>query len=101
VGDAFVGERANIGAGTITCNYDGYRKHHTHIGSAVFIGSNTALVAPVKVGDGAYIAAGSVITMEVPAGTLAVARGRQANIGDWARRFHEEQAMRKKDESRD
>ena len=70
-----MGERANIGAGTITCNYDGYRKHHTHIGSQTFIGSNTALVAPVKIGDGAYIAAGSVITMEVPAGTLAVARG--------------------------
>ncbi len=97
IGDAFVGSKANIGAGTITCNYDGFRKHLTHIGANTFIGSNTALVAPVKVGDGAYIGAGSVITMEVPANTLAVARGRQANIEDWARRFREQQAAQKKE----
>lgn len=89
IGDATVGAKANIGAGTITCNYDGFRKHHTHIGAETFIGSNTALVAPVKIGDGAYVGAGSVITMEVPANTLAVARGRQSNIEDWARRFRE------------
>lgn len=96
IGDAFVGAKANIGAGTITCNYDGYRKSHTHIGTETFIGSNSSLVAPVKVGDGAYVGAGSVITMEVPANTLAVARGRQSNIDDWARRFRDEQAQRKK-----
>jgi len=101
VGDAYVGPRANVGAGTITCNYDGYRKQHTHIGAESFIGSNTALVAPVKIGDGAYVAAGSVITMEVPANTLAVARGRQANIGDWARRFREEQDSRKRNDGKE
>ncbi|MDX2028630.1 MAG: bifunctional UDP-N-acetylglucosamine diphosphorylase/glucosamine-1-phosphate N-acetyltransferase GlmU [Alphaproteobacteria bacterium] len=95
IGDASVGPTANIGAGTITCNYDGFRKHHTHIGAGTFIGSNTALVAPVKIGDGAYVGAGSVITMEVPANTLAVARGRQANIEDWARRFRESKAQSK------
>lgn len=98
IGDAFVGSTANIGAGTITCNYDGFRKHHTHVGVGAFIGSNTALVAPVKVGDGAYIGAGSVITMEVPANTLAVARGRQSNINDWARRFRDDQATNGKKE---
>jgi bifunctional UDP-N-acetylglucosamine pyrophosphorylase / glucosamine-1-phosphate N-acetyltransferase len=100
IGDADVGEKANIGAGTITCNYDGYRKHRTEIGAGTFIGSNSALVAPVKIGDGAYVGAGSVITMEVPAHTLAVARGRQANIEDWARRFREEQEQRKKNEGK-
>jgi bifunctional UDP-N-acetylglucosamine pyrophosphorylase/glucosamine-1-phosphate N-acetyltransferase len=78
VGDAAVGARSNIGAGTITCNYDGHAKHHTEIGADVFVGSNTALVAPVTVGDEALIAAGSVITADVPAGAMAVARGRQA-----------------------
>jgi bifunctional UDP-N-acetylglucosamine pyrophosphorylase/glucosamine-1-phosphate N-acetyltransferase len=96
IGDAFVGAKANIGAGTITCNYDGYRKSHTHIGAETFVGSNSSIVAPVKIGDGAYVGAGSVITMEVPANTLAVARGRQSNIDDWARRFREEQANTKK-----
>jgi bifunctional UDP-N-acetylglucosamine pyrophosphorylase/glucosamine-1-phosphate N-acetyltransferase len=95
IGDAFVGEKANIGAGTITCNYDGFRKSHTHIGAGTFIGSNSSLVAPVKVGDHAYVGAGSVITMEVPSDTLAVARGRQANIEDWARRFRESQDQKK------
>lgn len=96
IGDAFVGAKANIGAGTITCNYDGFRKSHTHIGAETFVGSNSSLVAPVKIGDGAYVGAGSVITMEVPAQTLAVARGRQSNIDDWARRYREEQAKNKK-----
>lgn len=98
VGDAVVGAKANIGAGTITCNYDGYRKHLTEIGAGAFVGSNACLVAPVKIGDGAFIAAGSVITMEVPANTLAVARGRQAVISDWVERFHADQQERAKSE---
>jgi len=77
LGDAFVGAGANVGAGTITCNYDGVRKHVTTIGRGAFIGSNTALVAPVTVGDGALVAAGSVITDDVPDNALAIARGRQ------------------------
>ena len=77
LGDTTVGSRTNIGAGTITCNYDGYSKHRTVIGANVFVGSDTALVAPVSVGDGAVIAAGSVITEDVAADALAVARGRQ------------------------
>jgi bifunctional UDP-N-acetylglucosamine pyrophosphorylase/glucosamine-1-phosphate N-acetyltransferase len=77
IGDAFVGAKANIGAGTITCNYDGAGKHRTTIGKEAFIGSNSALVAPVEIGDGAYIGSGSVITEDVPAGALALARGRQ------------------------
>ena len=80
LGDTSVGAGANIGAGTITCNYDGVHKHKTEIGAGAFIGSNTALVAPVCVGAGALVAAGSVITKNVPDGALAVARGRQANI---------------------
>ena len=79
LGDADVGADTNIGAGTITCNYDGYNKHRTRIGSRAFIGSDTALVAPVTVGDGAIVAAGSVITEDVPADALALARGRQEN----------------------
>jgi bifunctional UDP-N-acetylglucosamine pyrophosphorylase/glucosamine-1-phosphate N-acetyltransferase len=77
LGDAEIGAETNIGAGTITCNYDGYAKHRTTIGARVFIGSDTALVAPVTVGDGAITAAGSVITEDVPADALAIARGRQ------------------------
>ena len=79
VGDAHVGARANIGAGTILCNYDGVFKHRAEIGADAFIGSNSALVAPVRIGAGAMVAAGSVITEDVPAGALAVARGRQMN----------------------
>jgi bifunctional UDP-N-acetylglucosamine pyrophosphorylase/glucosamine-1-phosphate N-acetyltransferase len=82
-----VGEGANVGAGTITCNYDGYRKSHTDIGRGAFIGSNTALVAPVKVGDGAIVGAGSVITRDVPADALAVERSEQRSIEGWAPRF--------------
>ncbi len=78
LGDAAIGAETNIGAGTITCNYDGHAKHRTTIGARVFIGSDTALVAPVSVGDGAIVAAGSVITEDVPADALAIARGRQA-----------------------
>jgi bifunctional UDP-N-acetylglucosamine pyrophosphorylase/glucosamine-1-phosphate N-acetyltransferase len=85
LGDASIGPGANIGAGTITCNYDGVAKYETRIGKGVFIGSDTALVAPVRVGDGAYVAAGSVITENVPADALALARGRQVNKLGWAK----------------
>ena len=84
LGDSSIGRRVNVGAGTITCNYDGVHKHRTVMGDEVFIGSNTQLVAPVKVGKGAYVAAGSTITRNVPAGALAVARGRQTNKRGWA-----------------
>jgi bifunctional UDP-N-acetylglucosamine pyrophosphorylase/glucosamine-1-phosphate N-acetyltransferase len=89
VGDASVGAHANIGAGTITCNYDGFGKYRTVIGAGAFIGSNTALVAPVTVGDGAIIGAGSVITRDVEADSLAIERSEQKGIADWARRFRE------------
>jgi bifunctional UDP-N-acetylglucosamine pyrophosphorylase/glucosamine-1-phosphate N-acetyltransferase len=89
IGDASVGARSNIGAGTITCNYDGYEKHLTEIGADVFVGSNTALVAPVTVGDGSNIAAGSVITQDVPADALAIARGQQAVKPGWAKKYRE------------
>jgi len=79
IGDAEIGARTNIGAGTITCNYDGFNKHRTTIGEGVFIGSNTALVAPVTIGDGAIVAAGSVITSNVSSDALSIARGRQAD----------------------
>ncbi len=84
LGDAEIGEGTNIGAGTITCNYDGVNKHVTRIGKGVFVGSDTSLVAPISVGDGAYIGAGSCITKDVPADALAVARGRQTTIEGWA-----------------
>jgi bifunctional UDP-N-acetylglucosamine pyrophosphorylase / glucosamine-1-phosphate N-acetyltransferase len=85
VGDATVGSGANVGAGTITCNYDGANKHQTIIGDGAFIGSNTALVAPVEVGPGATIGAGSVITQAAPANKLTLARGRQTTIDGWER----------------
>jgi bifunctional UDP-N-acetylglucosamine pyrophosphorylase / glucosamine-1-phosphate N-acetyltransferase len=84
LGDAEIGAGSNIGAGTITCNYDGYKKYPTRIGERVFVGSDTSLVAPITVGDGAYIGAGSCITKDVPAGSLAVARGRQVVKEGWA-----------------
>ena len=87
IGDARVGEGANIGAGTITCNYDGVTKHLTEIGKGAFIGSNSALVAPVKIGEGAYVASGSVITRDVPADSLAFGRARQANKEGFAARL--------------
>ncbi|MFW5836826.1 MAG: DapH/DapD/GlmU-related protein, partial [Desulfovibrionaceae bacterium] len=80
LGDAVIGAGANIGAGTITCNYDGVHKHVTHIEQGVFVGSNTALVAPVRIGAGALVAAGSTITQDVPAGRRAFGRARQKNI---------------------
>ena len=84
LGDTKIGAKANIGAGTITCNYDGFHKYPTLIGNKVFIGSDSALVAPVRIGDGAYVAAGSTITQSVPADALAIARGRQINKQGWA-----------------
>lgn len=84
IGDASVGDKANVGAGTITCNYDGYGKYKTEIGDGVFVGSNSTLVAPVKMGDGAYIAAGSVVTDEVPKDAVAFGRARQVNKDDRA-----------------
>jgi bifunctional UDP-N-acetylglucosamine pyrophosphorylase/glucosamine-1-phosphate N-acetyltransferase len=89
VGDATVGAGSNIGAGTIFANYDGARKHHTDVGENAFIGSNTVLVAPVTVGPGAYTAAGSAISEDVPAGDLGVARGRQHNSDGWVLRNRE------------
>jgi len=86
VGDADIGEHSNIGAATIFANYDGMAKHHTTVGRDVFTGSDTVLVAPVTIGDGAYTAAGSVITEDVPPGTLGVARGRQHNSAGWVER---------------
>ena len=96
IGDAEVGAEANIGAGTITCNYDGYNKHKTKIGKGAFIGSNSSLVAPVSIGDGAYVGSGSVVTKDVEPGDLAVARGRQTAIKGWAARFHESHKAKKK-----
>ena len=99
IGDADIGPRSNIGAGTITCNYDGVSKHHTTIGADVFIGSNTMLVAPVSVGDQAMTASGSVITRDVPAGDLAVARARQDNKAGFALRlFDKLRAQKAKDQ---
>jgi bifunctional UDP-N-acetylglucosamine pyrophosphorylase/glucosamine-1-phosphate N-acetyltransferase len=86
VGDADIGQRSNIGAATVFVNYDGQHKHRTTIGDDVRIGSDTMLVAPLTVGDGAYTAAGSVVTEDVPPGALAVARGRQRNVEDWVER---------------
>jgi bifunctional UDP-N-acetylglucosamine pyrophosphorylase/glucosamine-1-phosphate N-acetyltransferase len=87
IGDAHVGARSNIGAGTITCNYDGFAKHRTEIGAGVFIGSNSALVAPLTIGDGAFIGAGSTINRDVPAGSLSIARGRQTEVAGGAARI--------------
>jgi bifunctional UDP-N-acetylglucosamine pyrophosphorylase/glucosamine-1-phosphate N-acetyltransferase len=92
LGDAKIGAKANIGAGTITCNYDGFAKHPTTIGNRVFIGSDSALVAPVRIGDGAYIAAGSTITDNVPAEALGIARGRQVTKPGWASKKRRELA---------
>ena len=86
VGDAFVGAGANVGAGTITCNYDGEKKHQTHIGDGAFIGSDSILVAPIEIGAGAYVAAGSVVTEPVPAGALALGRARQVTKEGWVER---------------
>ena len=86
LGDAKIGSGVNVGAGTITCNYDGVNKHVTELGDKVFIGSDTQLVAPVKVGDGAYVGAGTTVTKDVPAGSLAVSRTPQVNLEGWVER---------------
>jgi bifunctional UDP-N-acetylglucosamine pyrophosphorylase/glucosamine-1-phosphate N-acetyltransferase len=96
IGDAHVGEKTNIGAGTITCNYDGAAKHKTEIGKGAFIGSNTALVAPVKIGDGAYVGSGSVITRDVPAEALALERSPQTVKEGWASRLRDLKSLTKK-----
>ncbi len=101
VGDARIGAGANIGAGTITCNYDGFAKSFTDIGAGAFIGSNSSLVAPVKVGDRAVVGAGSVITREVAAGALAVARGTQMELSGWADRFRTRKQAETADKKKD
>ena len=95
LGDATVGSGANIGAGTITCNYDGFFKYETKIGHGAFIGSNSALVAPVSIGDGAIVGAGSVVTQDVEANALGLARGKQEVKPGWARRFREAMSAKK------
>jgi len=86
IGDSLVGEEVNIGAGTITCNYDGFEKHQTIIGDRVFVGSNVELVAPVKVGSGSSIGAGTTVTKNVPEGALAISRVKQKNIKGWSKK---------------
>ena len=97
IGDARVGADTNVGAGTIICNYDGFSKLRTEIGAGAFIGSNSALVAPVKIGDGAYVGSGSVVTEDVPADALAIGRGRQVVKAGWAK---ERRAAHAKDEKK-
>jgi bifunctional UDP-N-acetylglucosamine pyrophosphorylase/glucosamine-1-phosphate N-acetyltransferase len=92
LGDATIGPKTNVGAGTITCNYDGEKKHRTVIGSGVFVGSNSTLVAPVTLADGSYIAAGSAVTSDVPAGALAIGRARQENKDGWVAKRKEAKA---------
>ena len=89
LGDGDVGEKANVGAGTIFCNYDGFQKHRTVIGAGAFIGSDSQLVAPVTVGDNAYVATGTTVTQDVPAEALALARVRQENKPGYAVRLRE------------
>jgi len=92
LGDSTIGEKTNVGAGTITCNYDGEKKHQTVIGANVFVGSNSTLVAPVTLADGSYIAAGSAVTTDVPAGALAIGRARQENKDGWVAKRKEAKA---------
>ena len=96
LGDASIGQKANIGAGTITCNYDGVRKSRTTIEAGAFIGSDSQLVAPVTIGRDAYVGAGSTVTKDVPRGALALTRVKQVNIEGWAERFREAQVKRKR-----
>jgi bifunctional UDP-N-acetylglucosamine pyrophosphorylase / glucosamine-1-phosphate N-acetyltransferase len=96
IGDASVGANANIGAGTITCNYDGTSKHRTTVGQDAFIGSNSSLVAPIEIGDGAYVGSGSVITGNVPADALAIGRARQVVKENWAGRLKYMKKLMKK-----
>ena len=94
LGDSFVGSKTNVGAGTITCNYDGEKKHQTRIGDGAFIGSDSILVAPIEIGDGAYVAAGSVLTDPVPAGALALGRARQVTKEGWVEKRRAERQMK-------
>jgi len=95
IGDAEIGEDVNVGAGTITCNYDGYNKHTTIIEDGAFVGTHSSLVAPVTIGKGAFLGSGGVITKDVPADALALARAAQVNKEDWAKRYHTAQRKRK------
>ena len=99
IGDSLVGEEVNIGAGTITCNYDGFEKHQTIIGDRVFVGSNVELVAPVKVGSRSWIGAGTTVTKDVPEGALAISRVKQKNIKGWSKKteLHHKKNKKKKD----
>ena len=94
IGDALVGPEVNIGAGTITCKYDGFNKFKTEIGAGAFIGSNSSLVAPVKIGAGAFVGSGSVVTRDVAPDALALARGAQVEKPGWAQRFRAVNAAR-------
>jgi bifunctional UDP-N-acetylglucosamine pyrophosphorylase/glucosamine-1-phosphate N-acetyltransferase len=96
LGDASVGAKANIGAGTITCNYDGVSKHQTTIEAGAFIGSDSQLVAPVTIGRDSYVGSGTTITRDVPRGALALTRIKQVNVEGWADRFREAKLKRKK-----
>lgn len=95
IGDAVIGERVNVGAGTITCNYDGYFKYKTTIEDGAFIGTHSSLVAPVTIGKGAFLGSGGVVTKNVPEGALALARAEQVNKNGWAERYHKAQKVRK------
>jgi bifunctional UDP-N-acetylglucosamine pyrophosphorylase / glucosamine-1-phosphate N-acetyltransferase len=97
LGDVSVGAKANIGAGTITCNYDGFAKHHTTIEAGAFVGSDSQLVAPVTIGRDAYVGSGTTVTKDVPRGALALSRVKQVNVEGWADRYREAQQRRKKD----
>jgi bifunctional UDP-N-acetylglucosamine pyrophosphorylase/glucosamine-1-phosphate N-acetyltransferase len=99
IGDTHIGENANIGAGTITCNYDGFDKHRTEIGAGAFVGSNSSLVAPVRIGAGAYVGSGSVISKDVPDDALAVERAEQAVRPGWAKRFRDMKMLNRKPKS--
>ena len=99
VGDAELGENVNVGAGTITCNYDGYNKHKTIIGDNAFVGTHSSLVAPVTIGEGAFLGSGGVITQDVPKDALALGRAQQVNKEGWAKRYHAAQQKRKNKKS--
>ena len=95
IGDATIGARTNVGAGTITCNYDGFSKTRTVVGEGVFVGSHSSLVAPVTIGDGAYIGTGSVVTDDVSPDSLVIARARQVEKPGWAKAFREKRSLAK------
>ena len=95
IGDATIGEKANVGAGTITCNYDGYFKYQTHVGAGAFVGSNTSLVAPANVGNGAFVAAGSTVTETVPDDALYLNRASSTVKTGWAASYHARQKAKK------